>query len=98
MPRAYFYTDFCEEFTERIEEYIKNELGYSDEELGNLEVLTWDDLVRDYEEMLEDMLGSDLWEKLGSYIDVEAIIDDDILGGWISEIEVDGQKFYVRER
>jgi len=98
MPRAFFHTEFGEEFMEKVEEYIKNELGYSDDELGYLEVLTWDDLVRDYEETLKDMIGEDLWEMLSYYIDIEAMINDDVLGGSVTEIRVDGEKLYVRER
>ena len=98
MVKAFFHTEFGEEYMEKVEECIKNELGYSDEELENLEVLTWDDLVRDYENSLEEMLGKELWEKLSYYIDVEEMIADDILSGGIFEIKVDGQTLYVRER
>ena len=98
MPRAYFRTEFGEEFMDKVEEEIMTSLGYDEADLPYLEVLTWDDLVRDYENSLEEMLGKELWEKLSYYIDVEAMIVDDILSGYIFEIEVDRQTLYVRER
>jgi len=98
MPRAYFHTEFSEEFMEKVEECIMTCLGYDEADLPWLEVFTIDDLIKDYEEMLKDMLGEDLWEKLSYYIDIEAMIRDDVLSGYIFEIKVDGQTLYVRER
>ena len=97
-PRAFFHTEFGPEFMKRVEDTIKTELGYTDEELENLEILTWDDLVVDYEEAVKAMIGGDVWERLGYYIDIEAMIKDDILSGYITEVEVDGWTLYVRER
>ena len=97
-PRAFFRTEFGPEFMKRVEDTIKTELGYTDEELENLEILTWDDLVVDYEEAVKAMIGEEVWEKLGAYIDVEAMIQDDIIGGYITEIKVGEWTLYVRER
>ena len=96
-PKAFFHTEFGPEFMKRVEDTIKKELGYSDEELKGLEVLTWDDLVAEYEETVRSMIGNDAWEKLGYYVDIEAMIKDDILSGYITEIKVDGWTLYVKE-
>ena len=82
----------------RVEDTIKEELGYTDKELENLEVFTWDDLVAEYEGAVRIAIGSDLWDKLGYYINIEAMVRDDILSGYITEFEVEGQKLYLKER
>ena len=82
----------------KVEEIIKKELGYTDEELENLEIFTWDDLVAEYEETVKAMMGDELWEKLKYYIDIEGMIKDDLLSGNISKIKVKFWTLYVRER
>ena len=97
-PRVFFYTEFGPEFMKEVEETIKKELGYTDEELEGLEVLTWDDLVAEYENNIKELIEAEAWEILGPYIDVEAMIKDDITSGWITEFKVGSWKLYLRER
>ena len=97
-PKVYFHTEFGPQFMKEVEETIKKELGYTDEELEGLEVLTWDDLVADYENYVKELIGGEAWERLGPYIDVEAMIKDDITSGWITELKAGSWKLYLRER
>ena len=97
-PKAFFHTEFGPQLMKEVEEIIKKELGYTDEELEGLEVLTWNDLVAEYENYVKELIGEETWERLGPYIDIEAMIKDDIIGGWITEFEVRGGKLYLRER
>jgi len=97
-PKAFFHTEFGPEFMKMVEDAIKEELGYTDEELENLEVFTWDDLVAEYEGTVKAMIGDELWEKLGYYIDIEGMIKNDLLSGNISKIKVKFWTLYVRER
>ena len=96
-PRAFFHTEFGPEFMKRVEDTIKTELGYTDEELENLEILTWDDLVVDYEEAVKAMIGDEAWEKIGYYIDIEEMIRSDVISGYITEIKVGEWTLYVKE-
>ena len=97
QPRIRIYPEFGSDLKREIEEYVKRELGYSDEDLENLEVYDLKTLVAQYEEIIEEMIGSDAWKRLSGYIDVEAMIRDDVISGYLTEFEVRGLKLFLRE-
>ena len=77
-----------------MKEKIAKMLGYEENEI---EVFDEEGIKEYYEETLEEMLGKELFDKLISYIDVWAMINDDILSGFLMEVEVNGKKYYVME-
>ena len=75
-------------------EYIKKELGYSEEDLEYSTIYDYDSLYDRFEEWLKESLA-DLWEKLKYYIDIDKMIRDEINYGGIIEFEFKGKKLYL---
>lgn len=96
-PRIRFDPEWGLERMKKIEEFVKEEFGYSDEELENLEVLDYDTLRAFYEAMVKELIGEPAWERIGDYIDIDAMIQDDIKSGYITRFEFEGDTLYLRE-
>jgi len=96
-PKIRFVPEWGPNRMREIEEFIKKEFGYSDGELENLEVLDYDSLVAFYTEIIKETIGDYAWEKLGSYIDIDAMIRDDIMSGYITKFKFKGETLYLRE-
>jgi len=53
-------------------------------EKEEIEIYTLKEIIEHYEELVEEWIGKEAWEKLGFYIDIEAMIRDDIYSGYLA--------------
>ncbi len=75
---------------------IKEELGIEHLEDGRIEVYTYDELVERYKNIVEEnMIGSEFFKKIEYYIDFDKMIEDEINSGYIKEVEIDGETYFV---
>lgn len=79
----------------KFKEYFEQELGYDlDEYMENEPMLfTYEGLKDEYYEILKE---SGIPENVLDYVDVEAMISDDKLSGYLRTIEIDGMEFWAR--
>ena len=81
--------------TRELEEYLKREFGLTDDELEFIVVYTEEALIEYYDEFFEEEIGADLWGRLRPYVNIEAMIKDDVLSGYITPFEFKGRKMYI---
>ena len=84
------------ELTEELKQFLKQELGYTDEELENVRVYTreeWEDMMWDlYVEVYGDSITRLLW-----YVDWDLLLEDESLSGNVSVLEYQGKEIIVEE-
>ena len=84
------------ELTEELKQFLKQELGYTDEELENVRVYTreeWEDMMWGlYVEVYGDSITRLLW-----YVDWDLLLEDESLSGNVSVLEYQGKEIIVEE-
>jgi len=79
---------------EEVKKFIQKEFGYTDEELESVEILDENQIIEYFEEYVKELIGENAWRQIGHYIDIEDMIHDDLMGGYLEKIEYKGKTYY----
>jgi len=79
-----------------VKKIIQKEMKYSDEEMQDLEVYDDDEIIEYFEELIKNEIGVLRWEWLSRFIDIKAMIEDEVAGGELMRVCYKGKYYYFR--